>query len=140
MMALIIEFAYTGSVHVTGDNVEELLLAADQLDVPGIVQNCCDFMEEQLSVKNCIGIHRFTKTINCSRLQHKAFSYVLAHFEEVVSSQEFQQLSVENIIEIIDRDELNVKEESTVFEAIILWIAYLPEERKGHFATLLSKV
>ncbi|KAI4816753.1 hypothetical protein KUCAC02_009066 [Chaenocephalus aceratus] len=140
MMALIIEFAYTGSVHVTGDNVEELLLAADQLDVPGIVQNCCDFMEEQLSVKNCIGIHRFTKTINCSRLQHKAFSYVLAHFEEVVFSQEFQQLSVENIIEIIGGDELNVKEESTVFEAIILWIAYSPEERKGHFATLLSKV
>ncbi|XP_010785452.1 kelch-like protein 10 [Notothenia coriiceps] len=140
MMALIIEFAYTGSVHVTGDNVEELLLAADQLDVPGIVQNCCDFMEEQLSVKNCIGIHRFTKTINCSRLQHKAFSYVLGHFEEVVFSQEFQQLSVENIIDIIGRDELNVKEESTVFEAIILWIAYSPEERKGHFATLLSKV
>ncbi|XP_063754747.1 kelch-like protein 10 [Eleginops maclovinus] len=140
MMALIIEFAYTGCVSVTDDNVQELLLAADQLDVAGIVQNCCNFLEERLSIKNCIGIYQLTTSICCSGLKHNSFCYILDHFEEVVFSQEFQQLSVENFTAIIGRDELNVRKECTVYEAILLWIAHSPEERKGHIAALLSKV
>lgn len=56
MMRLIIEFAYTGSVPVTAENVQELLLAADQFNVMDVVQTCCDFLGEQLRAENCIGI------------------------------------------------------------------------------------
>ncbi|KAL7383476.1 hypothetical protein ABVT39_011431 [Epinephelus coioides] len=42
--------------------------------------------------------------------------------------------------DLIEKDELNVRQESTVFEAILCWINYAPEERRGHMATLLSKV
>ncbi|XP_076734428.1 kelch-like protein 10 isoform X2 [Maylandia zebra] len=61
MMALIINFAYTGSVSITGENVVELLMAADQFNAMDIVKLCSDFLGEQLCPENCVGIWQFTK-------------------------------------------------------------------------------
>uniref|UniRef100_A0A3P9DR34 BACK domain-containing protein n=1 Tax=Maylandia zebra TaxID=106582 RepID=A0A3P9DR34_9CICH len=60
----------------------------------------------------------------------KAYLYILHHFEEVGAlSLEFLQLSVQQLSDLIEKDELNVKQESTVFEAILRWINYSPVER-----------
>ncbi|XP_028453629.1 kelch-like protein 10 isoform X1 [Perca flavescens] len=140
MMQLIIEFAYTGSVSVTEDNAQELLLAADQLNVMDIVQIGCEFLGEQLCPKNCIGIFQFTNICFSSELQHKAYRCIIDHFEEVVFSEEFLQLSVQELTDILDRDDLNVRKESAVYESILRWITHVPEKRKGHITVLLSKV
>ncbi|XP_030280922.1 kelch-like protein 10 isoform X1 [Sparus aurata] len=139
MMQIIIKFAYTGSLSVTEDNVQELLLAADQFNIKDIVRACCDFLGEQLCPENCIGIWQFT-FCSCFELQRKAYQFILDHFEEVVSSEEFQDLTVQELTDILERDDLNVSEETTVCEAILRWIAHRPEERQAHLLVLLSKV
>ncbi|XP_071770861.1 kelch-like protein 10 [Centroberyx gerrardi] len=140
-MRLLIEYAYTRSVPVTEENVEQLLAAADQLRVMGVVRTCCAFLEEQLCPKNCIGIWKFMDTYRCPDLRHKAFRFILRHFEEIaVASEEFLALSLQQLVDILERDDLNVKQESTVFEAVLRWIGHSPEERKGHIAVLLPKV
>lgn len=140
MMQLIIEFAYTGTVFMTEDNAQELLLAADQLNVTDLTQACCDFLREQLCPKNCIGIWQFTNICFLSRLQHEAFKYIVDNFEEVVISEEFQHLSVQELLDILKRDDLSVTKENTVFEAVLQWIAHASEIRKKHLVLLLSKV
>ncbi|XP_040908881.1 kelch-like protein 10 [Toxotes jaculatrix] len=140
MMELIIEFAYTGSVAVTEDNAQDLMLAADLLNVMDVVQTCSDFIYEQLCPQNCIGIWQFTNTCLSSELRHKAYRYITDHFEEVLPHEEFLQLTAQELTELLDRDDLNVRRESTVFEAIIRWITHIPEEREGHITVLLSKV
>uniref|UniRef100_A0A3Q3NHF2 Kelch like family member 10 n=1 Tax=Labrus bergylta TaxID=56723 RepID=A0A3Q3NHF2_9LABR len=140
MMQLIIEFAYTGSVPITEENVQQLLLAADQLNVMDIVKTCCDFLGEQLCPENCIGIWQFTKIVFSLELQHKAYHYIIDHFEDIVSCEEFLQLSVEELVEFLERDDLNVRNERSVFEAVTHWIGHRPEERDGHISLLLSKV
>ncbi|XP_068576783.1 kelch-like protein 10 [Cebidichthys violaceus] len=138
-MRLIIEFAYTGSVSVTAENVEKLLLAADQLNVMGLVQICCNFLGEQLCPKNCVGIFRFSDTLS-PELRLKAHRFIVDHFEEVALSEEFSQLSVQQLADVLGRDDLNVSKESAAFDAVLRWIAHEPEERKAHIAVLLSKV
>lgn len=118
----------------------ELLLAADLYNVLGIVEVCCDFLMEMLSTENCIGIWQFSDVCYCSQLQKKAFQFILYNFEQVISSKEFHQLSVEELCDIFEHDELNVKNESIVFEAICKWISHNSERRKKHFAILLPKV
>ncbi|KAK2848767.1 hypothetical protein Q5P01_008601 [Channa striata] len=140
MMELIIHFAYTGSVMVTEDNVRDLLLAADMLNVVDIVKTCSNFLSERLCPEKCISIWQFANICFCPELQHRAYSYIIHHFREVVFQDEFLQLSVQELSDILDRDDLSVKKESTVFEAILRWISRLPEEREGHIALLLSKV
>ncbi|XP_039978414.1 kelch-like protein 10 [Xiphias gladius] len=139
-MQLIIEFAYTNSISVTENNVQDLMLAADMLNIMDVVQTCSDFFCEEFCPENCIGIWQFTKICFSSELQCKAYCYITDHFEEVVSHEEFLQLSMQELNEILGRDDLNVRKESTVYEAILRWIAHIPEEREGHITVLFSKV
>uniref|UniRef100_A0A673LDW9 Kelch-like protein 10 n=1 Tax=Sinocyclocheilus rhinocerous TaxID=307959 RepID=A0A673LDW9_9TELE len=132
IMSLIIQYAYTGSVLITEENVLELLVAADQFIVSGLIDACCQFLESRLCPENCIGICMFTEDFHsCTKLRHKAKLYILQHFEE---------LSLEQLEEIIDKDELIVKQEEVVFEAVLHWIDHAPESRRNHIAMLLPKV
>ncbi|XP_054464570.1 kelch-like protein 10 [Anoplopoma fimbria] len=141
MMKLIIEFAYTDFVPVTQENIQELFIAADQFNVKGIIQPCCNLLEEQLAAQNCIGIWWFTEVYYDPELNHKAFLYMMNHFEEVSStSEEFLLLSVQELVKIIEKDQLNVRQEKMVFAAILRWIAYATEERSEHISLLLSNV
>uniref|UniRef100_A0A665TGT8 Kelch-like protein 10 n=1 Tax=Echeneis naucrates TaxID=173247 RepID=A0A665TGT8_ECHNA len=140
MMQLIIEFAYTGSASVTEENAQELMMAADQLSVMGVVETCSDFISKQLSPKNCIGIFHFTNTCISAELQGKAYRYIIEHFGEVAPCEEFLQLTVQELTEILHRDDLGVRNESTVYEAVIRWIDHIPEEREQHIVVLFQTV
>ncbi|KAM3595970.1 uncharacterized protein V6R79_006114 [Siganus canaliculatus] len=139
-MQLIIQYAYTGSVSVTKDNVRDLVMAADQLCIPDIAQTCCKFLAELLCSDNCISIWHFTDVCFSPELQQKAYHFIVDHFEDVVLGEEFQQLTAQELSDIINRDDLGVKREDVVFEAVIRWVGHATEEREKHLADLLSKV
>ncbi|KAM9323176.1 kelch-like protein 10 [Pholidichthys leucotaenia] len=140
IMELIFEYAYTGLVSVTMENVLGLLLAADQLEVMYIVQICWNFIKNELAPKNCIGIWQFTNVTFCPEMRCKACRYITDHFVDIVSSEEFLQLSVEELEDILSRDELCVKQENSVYEAAIKWMFHMPEKREKHAVRLLSRV
>ncbi|XP_068165914.1 kelch-like protein 10 [Antennarius striatus] len=136
-MEVIIDFAYSGSVSVTEDNVQELLIAADSLDILDIVEACNNFLEENLTPENCIGVRRLS--ISSPQVQHKAHFLLMNKFEEVVYSEEFLELSLQELTDILDSDELNVNEEKIVYEAVVRWIDHAPEQRNTHLPALLPK-
>ncbi|XP_060951329.1 kelch-like protein 10 [Limanda limanda] len=140
ILRIIIEFAYTGSVASTEDNVQELMITADRLNIIGIIQECSHFMRDQICPQNCIGIWQFTNICHSSVLRERAFDYIIQHFEEIVPVEEFLQLSVKELTAFIARDELHVRKESVVFDAILRWIGHKPKEREQHIAVLLSQV
>ncbi|XP_054456688.1 kelch-like protein 10 [Anoplopoma fimbria] len=140
-MSLIVEFAYTGSVVVTEENVLELLVAADRFAVKAVVRVCFDFLEQQLSPMSCIDVWMLADLHKCPELRQKVYLYILHHFQEVAGfSGNFLQLSAQQLADFIERDELNVRRESVVFEAVLRWIDFAPEERQGDLTKLLSKV
>ena len=51
-----LEYAYNREVSITADNVYELLPAADQFNIDGIVFKCSKFLEASLTPRNCIGL------------------------------------------------------------------------------------
>ncbi|NXA17374.1 KLH10 protein, partial [Ibidorhyncha struthersii] len=141
MMRLIIEYAYTRTVPVTVDNVQSLLTTADQFNVMGIVGLCSEFLKSQLCSENCIGIWRFADYCYCPDLRETACLFILHHFEETSRlSTEFLDISVNELTHILEKDELNVKQEEAVFEAILKWIDHAPQDRRQHIAVLLGKV
>ncbi|XP_036417284.1 kelch-like protein 10 [Colossoma macropomum] len=141
MMGLIIEYAYTCSITINKENVRELLVAADYLSVTSVVRACSQFLDDQLCEENCIGIWVFAEFYSFCQLQQKAYLLILNNFEEVVRvSEEFLELSLTQLSSIIERDDLNVKQEATLFEAVLHWISHEPNERKEHLPALLPKV
>ncbi|KAM9494994.1 kelch-like protein 10 [Clarias gariepinus] len=141
IMELIMEYVYVQRVNIKEENVHDLLIAADYLAINGLVNECSMFLKAQLCQENCIGIWRFARFYFCIELEQQAFQFILHHFEKVLrASEEFLNLSVEELCEIIEKNELNVKQENLVFDAIILWIEHAPLERKSHIELLLTRV
>ncbi|XP_051943369.1 kelch-like protein 10 [Hippocampus zosterae] len=139
LMQLLIDFVYTGSMSVSEENVTDLLIAADKFTITGIIQTCCAFLTEKLCPENCISIWQLSKNCNTPELQLNAYHYILYHFEAVASSNELQQLSMQEFCNLLDRDDLIVKE-NTVCDAILHWIAHAPVERGKNMQALLAKV
>ncbi|NXD84083.1 KLH10 protein, partial [Halcyon senegalensis] len=141
MMGLIIEYAYTGTVLVTADNAESLLITADYLSVMGIVGLCCEFLKSHLCLENCIGVWKFTDTYSCPDLRAAAWIFILHQFKEITEvSPEFVELSAKDLKDLIEKDELNVRQERAVFEAVLKWVAHDPQNRRQHIPELLGKV
>lgn len=140
-MQLIIEYAYTRTVPVTADTVASLLATAAYFNVTGIIKLCCKFLKSQLSPENCISTWKLTETYNCPDLQEAAYDFTLHHFEEVTKvSTHFLELSVNDLKNIIEKDELNARQETSVFEAVLKWIAHDPPSRRQHVVDLLGRV
>ncbi|KAG2467034.1 KLH10 protein, partial [Polypterus senegalus] len=141
MMEMIIIFAYTQTVPVTRDNVDQLMAVANHFNISGLLRICSDFLEAHLHLHNCIGICRLAYYYSCPKLRISAFKFILQKFEELVMvSEEFLQLTFAELCDIIERDELNVRNESLVFTAVLKWTSHHPHDRNGFLTRLLSKV
>ena len=54
----LINFAYTGEIGIDQNNVQELMVAADMLELHEVVLGCSQFMIRELHPVNAVGIHR----------------------------------------------------------------------------------
>ncbi|XP_077997906.1 kelch-like protein 28 [Glandiceps talaboti] len=137
-MKSLVDFAYTGKVHITQATVQSLLTAANILQLKSVTKKCCDFLEEQLHPSNCIGIAKFAETHACSELYRKTYSYSNQHFEELYETDEFCQLDVDEVAELLSSDDLNVTSEKSVFHALKTWVKYDINKRRCYLFKLLS--
>ncbi|RVE74789.1 hypothetical protein OJAV_G00025530 [Oryzias javanicus] len=141
IMELIVEYVYTQSVLVSENNVELLLEAAERFKIKGIVQACCDFLQQRLSTNNCIWILTLADRYLYPDLKEKACLFILRYFEDVAQyCPEFCHLSAKQLERLIEKNELNVRQESVVFEAVVHWINHAPAKRHNHLVRLMGKV
>lgn len=133
----ILEYAYTGRIRITRSNAQNLLGAASLFQILPVQRACAKFMESQLDVHNCIGIHYFAEIHNCVALKIKAREFIEKRFPEVCTCDEFYSLTFTKLAEIVLSDELNVDSEEVVVEAVMSWVEQDFFSRKGDFCELL---
>ncbi|KAI4460549.1 kelch protein [Holotrichia oblita] len=139
MMNALLSYIYLRKLNVTEDNVYKLLTTADYLSILGVLEICCNFLEYKMSPSNCIGIMLFARSHFCRKLADAAWKYIMRFFVAIAGhSDELLTLSLNDLQEIINDDELNVKSEETVWEVILKWINNDPEERKKHIVSLMK--
>ncbi|XP_010216328.1 PREDICTED: kelch-like protein 18, partial [Tinamus guttatus] len=136
----LINFAYNGHLAIDQQNVQSLLMGASFLQLQNIKDACCAFLRERLHPKNCLGVRQFAETMMCAVLYAAANSFIQQHFVEVSMSEEFLALPFEDVLELVSRDELNVKSEEQVFEAALAWIRYDRDQRESYLPELLAKI
>lgn len=135
---LLLDYAYTGSCKITSGNVEELLIYADRFEIMGVIQLCCQNLIEKLNPKNCFNILKFAKEYFCQGLEKRGKLYIRHNFTEIMSNpEEFNKLSIEEVKEILDDNELNVRREKVVFKAIKSWVNHDPDNRANRVFSLL---
>ncbi|CAI9715115.1 20 [Octopus vulgaris] len=139
-MELLIDFCYTANITVEESNVQTLLPAACLLQLAEIQEVCCEFLKRQLDPSNCLGIRAFADTHACRDLLRIADKFTQHNFQEVMESEEFLLLPVNQLVDIISSDELNVRSEEQVYNAVMAWVRYNIQERRQHLPTVLQHV
>lgn len=140
MFELLLNFAYTSHINITRTNVQSLLSAANLLDVAAVRDACCQVMEENMDVCNCIGVHCFSESLSCCQLQEKSKNFILKNFEGVSEHEEFLKLSRLKVIEFVSHEDLCVQSESSVFNAVIRWLEADKPSRSIQFESILRHV
>lgn len=136
----LVNFFYNSSLIVDSSNVQELLPAANLLQLDGVVEACCDFLASQLHPSNCLGICRFSSTHTCSSLWKKCNMFMQQRFPEIALHEEFLELGFDEVYKIVSDSNLNVRGEEQVYEAVLSWVRHRLDERKCHVSDLLKCV
>eukprot|EP00096_Caligus_rogercresseyi_P010549 TRINITY_DN3897_c0_g1_i2.p1 TRINITY_DN3897_c0_g1~~TRINITY_DN3897_c0_g1_i2.p1 ORF type:complete len:601 (-),score=186.52 TRINITY_DN3897_c0_g1_i2:1052-2854(-) len=136
----LINFAYTGKISISGSNVQNLIIGASFFQLARVKDACEEFLMTRLAPSNVLGVKQFAENLgNCNSLGKACQKYIQKFFENVVKNSEFLELSFNQVDEIVSLDELHIKDESTVFWAIMSWTKEDIESRRDLLPSLLAK-
>ncbi|XP_072940971.1 kelch-like ECH-associated protein 1B isoform X2 [Epargyreus clarus] len=139
-MAWLVYFMYTGKVRITEVTVCQLLPAATMFQISNVIDACCAFLEQQLDPSNAIGIANFAEQHGCAELKKKANQFIERNFTQVCQEEEFLQLTAAELISLVRKDELNVREEREVYNAVLSWVKYDEDRRHPRMEHILQAV
>ena len=122
----LLDYLYTGQVDVTQHNAFDLLKIADFLVIPSLKEVSSKFIIQSLSSSNCFMAYYLAVNYRCFELKEKARDFIYANFTRVVEHEDFLNLTINEVEEWISSDEIRVRGEEDVFEAIVKWV-----EQKG---------
>ena len=140
VMEDVLEFIYTGTVEVTEENAEELVVATNYLLVPNLKTISGRFIQQQMCELNCISTFYFAEKYDCEELLNDSKSFIHANFRSVADISEFLSLEAKEVERWISSDEIVVETEADVFQIAQKWVEHNKSERKAAFEELLRHV
>ncbi|TTB70983.1 Actin-binding protein IPP [Bagarius yarrelli] len=136
----LLEFIYTGCVEVTVENVQDLMMAADMLQLGELVLICGEFLRSHMEPNNCVGIYQFLEQIGYSELLEFTQNYIHAHFLQVCEGEEFPSLTKDQLASLLRSEELRIEDEYQVFTAAMSWLLHDITHRKKHVVEVLEPI
>ncbi|XP_072456929.1 ectoderm-neural cortex protein 1-like [Notamacropus eugenii] len=140
VLELLLDYAYSARVLINEENAESLLEAGDMLQFHDIRDAAAAFLEKNLHPTNCLNMLALSDTFNCDRLFELSWRMALANFASLYKSDDFLKLPKGRLLELVQSEDLEVEEESLVYEAVIGWIKYELSARHDDLPELLRSV
>ena len=128
VMDQILDWMYCHKLALTEENLPEILKTAHYMDCFEVVDQCSKYLLDRLDPENAIGFWNFAVIYQMKELEGKFMSYLTYHFRAVVKQEEFLELPVENLIQILKSDDLNM-DEGSIFYALMSWVAHDSKQR-----------
>ena len=139
VMEEILSYMYSGAVELNEINAFDLAVAADYMILSNLKQLCCDFLIKCLNSEICLAALAIAERYNFQDLRDAAQLHVLNNFGHVSRTDEFLNLSVEQLLAVMSSDNL-VAREDEVYESLVRWTKHSLDTRKQHFATLFPHI
>ncbi|KAK3746364.1 hypothetical protein QZH41_006294 [Actinostola sp. cb2023] len=140
VMEQLVSFFYTGKIVIDEDNVQSLLYASCVLAIVSVKQYCCDFLEQEMCVANCLGIRAIADTLSCTELYTAADSFVSANFSQLLHCEEFLLQPYESLVALVERDYLGISGETELLDGVIKWLHWDSIERTSFAHSLLKRL
>ena len=141
IMEDILEFIYSGSVHVCSmERAEDLITAADYLFLPNLKDIAGRFLAQTLSMSNYSSIYDFAERYQCEELMTNIKKFIRSNLVAIANEEHFFNLPCHEVEQLISSDDIHVSAADDVFKIILKWIDHDKNERKKHFQDLFRHV
>lgn len=98
VMENIINYMYTGDLTLSMNMVSEMAKAGKMLEIPYIVEFCLKHILANLNDENCIRFYMSPEYSNIDGIKEEIRPYILRHFQQVRSLEQFFRLKCHNWI------------------------------------------
>ncbi|XP_041058334.1 kelch-like protein 22 isoform X2 [Carcharodon carcharias] len=126
-MCKILDFIYTSEMELNLNNVQDVLVAACQLQIPEVIDFCCDFLISWIDDDNIIELYRLAEHYSLTQLSNKIDLYILQNFLTISKTETYRQLPLAKVQSLLSSDKLHASSENEVYEAALLY-HYTQEE------------
>lgn len=143
---LLLHFIYTSFLPLTEANVLDILEAADHLQISGAIKKCSLYIlnnlrEEKFTIETKLKICRVAENHNLAELHEEIVHAIALQFGEICSEKAFMEnVTSEELLLLLTRNDLSVPSETFLFQTVISWIKADKENRLLYTAQLLDKV
>ena len=145
-LKIVLDSIYSGDLQVNDENIFEVLVAADHLQVTSVVQQCCDYLQNQFvqlrfDVQTYCQICTIANRHGLIDLQEATQSKMASIYKEVCEREEFlSHIDADQFSNLLSRDDLSAPSETFVFKSVMQWVKYKKEERMAVAAKVIGSV
>lgn len=137
-LATILDFIYGRDIEITRHNVQEVMVAADMIELKELVELCTRFLVKELEPSNAVGIFRFATDHNCVSLLDASKTHIQENFVEVSKGEEFRDLPNGLVSDFLASEFLRVDSEYQVFRGAMNWVEADLSSRRRHIFDVLK--
>ncbi len=136
----VVNFAYTGTLSLNLDNLEDVLSAGTHLQMSEAVELCCQFMQMAITIDNCVDILNLTELYSLPNSRLSARKFILKHFETFSESEQYDKLNHDQLASMLGENSLKVLSEFKLFQLVLRWITNNRPEREVYTGQLMSQL
>lgn len=136
-----LQFIYTA--HARIEDEDEALLALDaarMYNLDTLERFVEGYLISRLSVGNALALLSSAEHFTLFDLQTACQSVMEKHFEELGRSAPFLECPVELLRQLLSSEQLVIRSEANVFEAVVRWVEHAPAARADQMESLLELV
>ena len=118
----LIDFMYSGKINIHNANASQLIAAADFLQMDDVKQFCFEYLEDNLTVENCLEMVMFATQYNCSSALNTTYKLIADNFDQIVQSDNFKELSKAPLASLISKLISTKVPPSSIYNSILSWM------------------
>ena len=108
-----IDYLYTEDIIITGENVQDLIVAANFLIIPEVVDKCICFIFDNMNTTDCIDVLNFGSSYNFEGISKKAIDVISFNFsfvlDEIGNLEKLGEISFDLFKSIINNKHLTLR-------------------------------
>ncbi|KAI5719516.1 hypothetical protein M8J76_011299 [Diaphorina citri] len=140
ILETLVHFIYSGEISLNEDNVQDVMIVGDMFELKDVVLACTEYMKQELSTCNAIGIYRFAEGHNFLELTSAAVQFIQLNFPRVFQEDECVELPKDQLCNFLASEFLKVDSEYQVFQAALRWICHDLSQRRCFVFEILNHV
>ena len=135
----LLDYIYTGSLHITKESVVNLIFLSSLLMMFDVAEYCWKYFLGSLDIQNCVERKMLADSISCEEVSKRVTAFVLKNFARL-DAKALVTCPVNVMSELLSHEDLFVEKELEALKVLLEWCTHDLSGREKVAKNLLNSV